>query len=199
MSRLKVFISVLIVMALITLSGAAVWAAPGRQDPSPEPTEEPTAEPTEEPAVEPTEVPDSDPDEGEESTVHPVASALAEFFADILGLSYDEIMGYHKSGAGFGTIAQACWMSSLLEGEVTTSDILAAKQNHDFSSIELPDGGTAKNWGQFKKAVLSSDKARKNLGAIMSGRPDKGKVGGKPDKPPGKEKTKGGGKGKNKE
>ena len=49
MSRAKVFISILMVLILIALSGAAVWAAPGGQEPAPilEPTEEPTAEPTE--------------------------------------------------------------------------------------------------------------------------------------------------------
>jgi hypothetical protein len=83
------------------------------------------------------------------------------------------------------------------------------------------DGETPKNWGQFRKAVLGSEKAKKNLGAIMSGReqPDgtdngddelgatategkvkgkKDKAGGKPEIPPGqvknKDKGKGGGK-----
>lgn len=202
MSRAKVFISILMVLILIALSGVSACAVPGGQGPTPEPTEEPTVEPTEEPAVEPTEEPAAEPtrepaiapgdvmeddkEDGEEAIVHPVASALAEFFADTPGLDYDEIMGYHKSGTGFGTLAQACWMSSLLEGEVTVGDILAAKKSHDFSSIELPGGGTAKNWGQFKKAVLSSDKAKKNLGTIMSGRSGKGK-------------GKGGGKGKGKD
>ncbi|HID64489.1 MAG TPA: hypothetical protein EYP49_17360 [Anaerolineae bacterium] len=108
-------------------------------------------------------------DDGE-GFLHPVASALAEFFADTLGLDYDEIMGYHEDGMGFGVIAQACWMSYMLGDEVTASDILEAKKSGDFSSIELPDGETATNWGQFKKAALSNDKAQKNLGAIMSGR-----------------------------
>jgi hypothetical protein len=98
-----------------------------------------------------------------------VVSALAEFFADTLGLNYNKIMDYHEEGMGFGVIAQACWMSVMLDGEVTASDILAAKKSGNFSSIEI-DGETPKNWGQFKKAVLSSDKAHKNLGAIMSGR-----------------------------
>jgi len=195
MSRAKVFISILMILILIALSGASAWAAPGRQGPAPEPTPEPTVEPTEEPTVEPptrelTADPDDVTEDGEEDDgepiVHPVASALARFFADTLGLNYEEIMEYHKSGMGFGTIAQAFWMVSLLEGEVTVGDILAAKKSDDFSSIKLSNGETPKNWGQFKKAVLSGDKAKKNLGAIMSGRPDKGK-------------GKGGGKGKDKE
>jgi len=187
MSQAKVFISILMILILIALSGVSAWAAPGGQGPAPEPTEEPTAEPTVEPteelAIDPDDVIEDGEEDDGEPIVHPVASALARFFADTLGLNYEEIMEYHKSGMGFGTIAQACWMVSLLEGEVTVGDILAAKKSHDFSSIKLSNGETPKNWGQFKKAVLSGDKAKKNLGAIMSGRPDKGKgKGGGKDK-----------------
>jgi hypothetical protein len=203
MSRAKVFISILMVLILIGLSGASVWAAPGGQGPAPESTEEPTVEPTKEPATNPddaTEEDDEKKDEEEDDddpTV--VAQVLAKFFAKrSLGLSYDEIMNYYESGMGFGVIANACWMSSLLGGDVTVGEILAARKSHDFSKIKLPDGETANNWGQFKKAVLSSDKAKKNLGIIMSKRADKekkGKGGGKPDTPPGQEKKgKGGGK-----
>jgi hypothetical protein len=168
MPRTKVFTSILMISILIALSGASVWAAPGGQEPIVEATEEPTAEPTEEPTAEPTEEP---PDE-EPPTVHPVASALAEFFADTLGLDYDEIMDYHEDGMGFGIIAQACWMSYALEGDATLfGDILTAKKSGDFSSITLPDvEETPTNWGQFKKAILGNDKAQKNLGAIMSSR-----------------------------
>ena len=220
MSRTKALISILIVLILIALSGASVWAAPGGEEPTAEPTEEPTAEPTEEPTAEPTEEPTAEPTEEpteeESPTVHPVASALAEFFAETLGLDYNAVIGYHEEGMGFGVIAQACWISFALEGDATVlGDILAAKKSGDFSSITLPDGETAKNWGQFKKAALGNEKAKKNLGAIMSGRAKqeqeqeqemsatglsgKGKdKGGKPDTPPGqlknkKDKDKGGG------
>jgi hypothetical protein len=220
MSRTKALISILIVLILIALSGASVWAAPGGEEPTAEPTEEPTAEPTEEPTAEPTEEPTAEPTEEppeeEPTTEHPVASALAEFFNDILGLEDGTIMSYHEEGMGFGVIAQACWMSYGLEGDAALlDDILAAKKSGDFSSITLPDGETAKNWGQFKKAALGNEKAKKNLGAIMSGRAKqeqeqeqemsatglsgKGKdKGGKPDTPPGqlknkKDKDKGGG------
>jgi hypothetical protein len=136
-----------------------------------DPDDPPTVE------IDPNDVIDED-EEGEEGW-HPVASALADFFgklfADTLELEYEDIMGYHESGIGFGVIAQACWMSSMLydseaEDNITPGDILEAKKAHDFSSIELADGTTAKNWGQFKKAVLGNEKAQKNLGAIMSGR-----------------------------
>ena len=86
--------------------------------------------------------------------------------------------------------------------------------------VTLPNGEIPKNWGQFKNAVLKSEKPKKNLGYIMSGRAErdedqeeegvvgsstqlfgKGKdQGGKPDAPPGqvKNKDKGQGGGKNK-
>jgi hypothetical protein len=167
--------------------------------------------------IDPSDVIEEDEEEGEEG-VHPVASALAEYFADTLGLDYDTVMGYHEEGMGFGVIAQACWISFALESDATLlGDILAAKKSGDFSAITLTDGTTPKNWGQFKKAALGNEKAKKNLGAIMSGRANqeqeqeqeqemsatglsgKGKdKGGKPDTPPGqlknkKDKDKGGG------
>ena len=180
MSRAKVFASISMILILIALSGISVWAAPGGQEPVPmlEPTEEPTGEPTEEPTAEPTEEPTAEPtEEPEEPAEHPVASALAEYFADTLGLDYDTIMGRHEEGFGFGVIAQACWMSYALEGDADLwGDILDAKKSHDFSDIDLSslgvEGENPTNWGQFKKAVLGSEK-HKNLGAIMSGR-DKG-------------------------
>jgi hypothetical protein len=226
MSRTKALISILTILILIALSGASVWAAPGGDEPAveptTEPTEEPTAEPTEEPTAEPTEEPTAEPieepPEEEPTTEHPVASALAKYFADTLGLDYDAVMGYHEEdGMGFGVIAQACWISFLANNDDGLLDqiIKAKKGEIEFSSITLPDGTTAKNWGQFKKAALGSKKAKKNLGAIMSGRAnheqeqeqegsatglsDKGKdKGGKPDTPPGqlknkKDKDKGGG------
>jgi hypothetical protein len=217
MSRTKALISILMILILIALSGVSVWAAPGGQteEPTAEPTEEPTAEPTEEPIAEPTEEPTAEPTEEppeEEPTAeHPVASALAEYFADKLGLDYDTIMGYHEDGMGFGVIAQACWISFLVNNDDGLLDqiIQAKKGEIEFSSITLPDGTTAKNWGQFKRAALGNEKAKKNLGAIMSGRANqeqeqeqeeemsatglsgKGKdKGGKPDTPPGQLKNK---------
>ncbi|NIO67671.1 MAG: hypothetical protein GTN71_01060, partial [Anaerolineae bacterium] len=183
------------------------------EDGNPIPNEDMIGETVE---IEPNDVIEEGEEEGEEGW-HPVASALAEFFAGTLGLDYEMVMGRHEEGFGFGVIAQACWMSYALEGDADLwGDILDAKKSHDFSSIELPDGETPTNWGQFKKAVLGSEK-HKNLGAIMSGGraageqeeeeedvvvgsstelSGKGKdKGGKPDIPPGqvKDKDKGGG------
>lgn len=270
MSRAKAFISILMVLILIALSGASVWAAPGGQQ------EEPTTiigvveeidfdEETNtvlvtlvdelgethklsmslEKAIElelvdengdpivnigedAVEIPLGDDVQVIEEAEHPVASALAsafvELFADAAGLDYETIMEYHEKGNGFGLIAQACWMSVALEGNPSLfGDILDAKKKHDFSTIELPEGvETPKNWGQFRKVVLGSEKA-KNLGAIMSqagkeqdetggdelgatanqgqGKGKKGKGlgeegGGPPAEPPGKGKGKGKGGGK---
>jgi len=224
MSRVKVVISILMVLILIALSGASVWAAPNPDEESisgvvqdieivtevdDDGTETTTVLVTllvddttgetqtvrlsletatalglvEEDAegnpivnedlfgqpvtIDPGDVIEEDGEGG----LHPVVSALAEFFADTLGLDYDSVMDYHEDGMGFGLIAQACWMSLALEGDATLlGDILEAKKSGDFSEITLPDGETPTNWGQFKKAVLSSEKAQKNLGAIMSGR-----------------------------
>jgi hypothetical protein len=103
---------------------------------------------------------------------HPVGFSLADFFSDLLGVDYETIMEYHDDGAGFGTIAQALWMTHALEGDTTTfAAIVEAKMTNDFSAIVLPDGTTPKNWGQFRKAVMADrEKSKENLGAIMSGR-----------------------------
>jgi hypothetical protein len=219
MSRTKALISILMILILIALSGVSVWAAPGGDEPAVEPTTEPTEEPTAEPTEEPTAEPTEEPTEEEPTTEHPVASALAEFFAGAAGLDYETIMEYHEKGNGFGLIAQACWMSIALTGDDASlfDEILDAKKEHDFSAITLPDDieETPTNWGQFRKIVLRSEKAKNNLGAIMSGRAKqeqeqeqetsatglsgKGKdKGGKPGTPPGqlknkKDKDKGGG------
>lgn len=118
----------------------------------------------------------------EEQKEHPVGSALGDFFSGILGVDYDMVMEAHEEGTGFGVIAQALWMSNSLGGDAETfSAILEAKETKDFSSIELPDGSTPQNWGQFRKAVSAASgdadtkkKAKENLGAIMSGRADNG-------------------------
>jgi hypothetical protein len=296
MSRTKALISILMVLTLIALSGASVWAAPNLQESISGEVKEITIEGDtvlvtletsdetqsvtvrmsletaialvlvdddgapivnigdnvtiplsdeievieedgeEEGEEEEGEEEDGEEEEGEEEdgeeplTEHPVASALAEYFAETLGLDYETVMGYHEEdGMGFGVIAQACWMSFMLNDpddlnapKITPGEILEAKKAHDFSTITLPDDieETPKNWGQFKKAALGNEKAKKNLGAIMSGRANheqeqeqeqeqeeemsatglsgKGKdKGGKPDTPPGqlknKDKDKGGG------
>lgn len=161
--------------------------------------------------IDPAQVVPVGPAETEVEAQHPVGSALANFFSELLGVEYETIMEYHNDGVGFGVIAQALWMTNALEGD---SDIFAAiveaKQNHDYSEITLPDGSTPQNWGQFRKAVLQDrKKSKENLGAIMSGRAGDGQgnetqpgsqtIGNdnKPDKDKAKNKAKNNDKGNN--
>ena len=115
---------------------------------------------------------------------HPVASALSDFFSNLLNVDYDMIMDYHEDGYGFGVIAQALWMTNAIGGDLDIdtrtdifSKIVVAKKSKDFSElaeafgVTMPDGSTPQNWGQFRKVVMSDrDKFKENLGAIMSGR-----------------------------
>jgi hypothetical protein len=108
----------------------------------------------------------------EEVVQHPVGSALAIFFSDILGIDYETIMASHENGFGFGVIAQALWLTKKLDGNSDVfAAILEAKESGDYSVFILADGTTPKNWGQLRKAILSSEKD--NLGVIMSGKNDK--------------------------
>lgn len=144
-----------------------------------------------------------------DETPHPVATALADFFSNLLGVDYDTIMTKHEDGVGFGVIAQALWMTKTLEGDTEMFQaILDAKTSGDYSAVILPDGSTPTNWGQFRKAVFSDkESAKHNLGFIKSGhaigdpttdensdttRPDKGKGSNNGNK----DKNKGNGKGK---
>jgi hypothetical protein len=137
---------------------------------------------------------------------HPVGSALSGFFSELLGVDYETVMAYHDDGMGFGTIAQALWMTKALNGNTEMfGSILDAKRNGDYSQITLPDGSEPENWGQFRKAVMSDqEKSKENLGAIMSGRANDDGIGssdnGKANngKGPLKNKDKGKGKEKNK-
>ena len=118
---------------------------------------------------------------------HPVGSALATFFSDIDGLTYDVIMEAHEQN-GFGVIAQALWMTRKLasensdlmlgDGTWTENDIFLAildvKNGGDYGAFFPDDQSAPTNWGQFKKAILAGDK-KANLGAAMghgNGTPD---------------------------
>ena len=100
-----------------------------------------------------------------EQPQNPVAGALAMFF----GIDNATINGYHSDGFGYGLIAQALWMSKILNGDATLAgNILAAKNSGDYSAFTFTDGTTPTNWGQFRKEVFTG-KAKDNLGAVMSG------------------------------
>lgn len=138
--------------------------------------------------IDPDTVLSSEPVEESTEEEHPVASALADFFSDWLDVDYDIIMDYHKEeGYGFGVIAQALWMTNAIGGDLDFdarteifTKIVEAKKSKDFSylaeyyGVTMPDESTPKNWGQFRKVVMSDrEKFKENLGAIMSGRAKK--------------------------
>jgi hypothetical protein len=103
----------------------------------------------------------------EEVDVHPIAAILASFF----DVEASVVQGYHQDGFGFGVIAQAMWMAKGFDGDMAAAGlILEAKRTGDYTAFILPDGSTATNWGQFKKAAMGEDK--KNLGIIVSGHAD---------------------------
>jgi hypothetical protein len=99
---------------------------------------------------------------------HPIGSALATFFSEIPGISYETIISVHEEGVGFGVIAQTLWLTTKLEGDAQIFEtLLEAKQTGDFSAFILEDGTTPENWGQLKKAILANDK-KNGLGIVIS-------------------------------
>ena len=101
----------------------------------------------------------------EQMDQHPVGSALATFFSDIIDLDYETIMAAHTEGTGFGVIAQALWLTRKLDGDANLFLlIIHAKKNNDFSAFALGDDGTTpKNWGQFKKVVMDGKKSKPGI------------------------------------
>ncbi len=107
----------------------------------------------------------------EAATYSANVSMLETFFGPALGLTSDQLAAYEEAGFGYGVIAQACWMATRLGGDAALLDqILTAKNTGDFSTIILPDGTVAANWGQLRQAVLTDP--HQNLGRIMSGHAD---------------------------
>ncbi len=110
---------------------------------------------------------------GETTQTNPVGEALVNFFCHSAGLTPDTLQTYRDQGAGYGVIAQACFMAQLLGDEC--SAVLDAKLNGDYSGLTLPNGTEVSNWGQLRKAVFGAllgkgEQSSYNLGAIMSGR-----------------------------
>lgn len=107
----------------------------------------------------------------ESATYSKNVTILGTYFGTALGLTDDQLAAYKEAGFGYGVIAQASWMATQLKGNATLLDkILAAKSTGDFSTLTLPDGTNAANWGQLRKAVLTDP--HQNLGRIMSGKAD---------------------------
>ena len=104
----------------------------------------------------------------EAETEHPVGSALATFFSDIAGLDYETIMAAHEQGIGFGVIAQALWLTTILEGNSQIFEALInAKQTGDYGDFVLKDGSIPRNWGQLRKAIVDKDEIV-TVGVVMS-------------------------------
>jgi hypothetical protein len=102
----------------------------------------------------------------QEESLHPVGNALATFFSDIEGVSYESIMSMHEQGIGFGVIAQTLWLTKQLDGDVEIFQTLVnAKQTGDYSAFILEDGTTPKNWGQLRKLILDK---KSNLKIVKS-------------------------------
>ena len=94
----------------------------------------------------------------QEENQHPVGNALATFFSDIQGVSYESVMSMHEQGVGFGVIAQTLWLTRKLDGDVEIfQTIVNAKQTGDYSAFILEDGTTPKNWGELRKLILDKE------------------------------------------
>ena len=114
---------------------------------------------------------------------HPVGSALATFFSDIIGLDYETIMAAHADGTGFGVIAQVLWLTRKLDGNADIFiAIIDAKKNKDFSAFVLEDGTSPQNWGQFKKAVMDGRKSKPGIAVADQGNNGSGNNGNGKDK-----------------
>lgn len=98
-----------------------------------------------------------------------LTTQIGTYFGSALGVTFAQLEAYQKAGFGLGEITDACWMAFQAGGDATLVDqILTAKKTGDFSTLVLPDGKTASNWGQLRK-VLLTDK-HQNLGIVVSGR-----------------------------
>ena len=88
----------------------------------------------------------------EQMDQHPVGSALATFFSDIIDLDYETIMAAHADGTGFGVIARALWLTRKLDGDADVFlAIIDARKTKDFSAFVLEDGSTPQNWGHLRR------------------------------------------------
>src|SRR5262249_23511739 len=119
-----------------------------------------TLEETEAPTLEPTDIATGTPEATDIATgtavatcggnnAHPVATRLAAAF----GVSYDEIMGYHCQGIGFGNITKAYLLAKK-----------AGKSAADFFALRQSGEG----WGQIMKSEGVKGKDL-SLGQAMKG------------------------------
>jgi len=104
----------------------------------------------------------------EQMDQHPVGSALATFFSDII--DYKTIMAAHEDGTGFGVIAQTLWLTRKLDGAADLFvAIIEARRTKDFSAFVLEDGTIPQNWGQFKKVIMDGKKGKPGIAMTDQG------------------------------
>lgn len=102
----------------------------------------------------------------EDAPQHPVASAIATFFSNVPGVSYETVMKARQAGNGYGAITQALWLTSKMEGNSDVfQTIMEARQTGDYSAFLRGDGTSPKNWGELRNAIL---KEKKGLRIVTS-------------------------------
>jgi hypothetical protein len=93
---------------------------------------------------------------------HPVALAITNHFSDDLAVTYDDVIGLHADGYGFGVIAKIYFITQI--SPTVTVDFL------------LDEFDSGKGWGEILKELgFHPGVAGRggNLGGIMSNREDK--------------------------
>jgi len=106
---------------------------------------------------------------------HPVASAIATYFGPTFNVDYNDIMGLHEQGLGFGVIAKAYFVAQTLEiSGITPTDVISQFQSGTGWGVIIKGYGLHPGLGKGS-----------NLGAIMSGRKNYTDTLGAPWMPPG--------------
>lgn len=91
----------------------------------------------------------------EEAPQHPVASAIATFFSNIPGVSYETVIKARQAGNGYAAIAQALWLTARMGGNSDVfQKMMEARQTGDYSAFLRQDGTSPKNWGELRNAIV---------------------------------------------
>jgi hypothetical protein len=116
------------------------------------------------------EEPEGDDPEGEEPEgddelqEHPVASALAEYF----GVDYDEVMGLHMDGNGFGNIVKAYFFADKLG--MAPAEVLDAAHGSGWGNMLKENGLHPGNGnGADKEKKVPPGQAKKNNDSGITG------------------------------
>lgn len=142
--------------------------------------------------------PEGDDPEGDDGEMkeHPVASALAEYF----GVEYDEVMGLHMDGNGFGNIVKAYFFADKLG--MTPDEVLDAAHGSGWGNMLKENGlhpGNGNGANKEKKDPPGQAKKNNDATGELSGQDDGGNGNNGNNGNKGENgKDKGKGKGKNK-